>query len=95
MGQTFFLRQLLHALGTNQGQLALQLIDPRLQQTVGLAQLAGHLVEQGESLFHTGTAGRIEGRRLAWLDGLEWTKVDCHRFLSHDTPSEYGRLREV
>ncbi|MNP08662.1 hypothetical protein D3C76_1007410 [compost metagenome] len=56
VGQAFLFRQLLHALGADQGQFALQLGDACLQQAVGLAELAGHLVEQGESLFKTSAA---------------------------------------
>ncbi|MNZ23472.1 hypothetical protein D3C78_405890 [compost metagenome] len=56
IGQALLFRQLLHALGADQGQLTLQLGDARLQQAIGLAELAGHLVEQGESLFKTSAA---------------------------------------
>src|SRR5471032_371271 len=49
--QALFLCQLLHPLGTDHRQFALELGHSRLQQTVGVRQLRRHLVEQVELLF--------------------------------------------
>ncbi|MCY1230699.1 hypothetical protein D9M72_431230 [compost metagenome] len=92
VGEAFLLRQLLHALGTDQGQLALQLGDPRLQHAVGLAELGRHLVEQRKGLFKTGAAG------LLGLGGLRILCGDygvAHALLSLHRPSADGRSREI
>ena len=87
------LGQLLHVLGADQCQLALQLVDPRLEQAVRLAELAGHLVEQGKGLLQTGTTGLLERRRQAGLGGFGGTAVGFHLLLSHDAPSEDGQMQ--
>ncbi|MCY1543172.1 hypothetical protein D9M68_789720 [compost metagenome] len=62
MRQALLLREFLHALGADQGQLALQLGNAGLQHAVGLAELGRHLVKQHESLFQIGAAGLLDRR---------------------------------
>ncbi len=64
IGQAFLFRQLGHALGTDHGQLALELGDPRLEHAVGIGELRRHLVEQVEGLLKTQPACLLYGRRL-------------------------------
>ena len=56
VGQTLFFGQLLHALGADHGQFALELGNPGFQQAVGIGQLARHLTEQRKGLFQAITA---------------------------------------
>lgn len=65
--QALLFRQLLHALRADQGQLPFQLGNALLQQAIGLAELAGHLVEQREGLLEAGAAGGLG--RIGWLLG--------------------------
>ncbi|MNP08463.1 hypothetical protein D3C76_1005340 [compost metagenome] len=65
IGQALFLRQLLHALGADHRQLALELGDPGFEHAVGVGQLAGHLVEQGKRLLEAKPARLLCGRRLS------------------------------
>ncbi|MNW65769.1 hypothetical protein D3C74_441820 [compost metagenome] len=53
VGQAFLFAQFIDALGADHRQLALEFADPGFEQAVGLAQLAGHLIEQGEGLLDT------------------------------------------
>ncbi|MNP44436.1 hypothetical protein D3C76_1382990 [compost metagenome] len=69
VGQALLLVQFSHALGTYHGQLALELADAGFEHAVGLVELGGYLVEQGECLlqplstllFDRGTPLRIKG----------------------------------
>ena len=93
VGQALLLRQFLHALGTDQGQLALELADPRLEHAVGAAQLRGHLIEQGEGLLQAGTAGLLDRCGSGFRDGGRWGGL-AHALLSGVVPSVNGRSRE-
>ena len=94
MGQALLLGELLHALGTDQGQLPFQLGDPRLHHGVGLAQLRGHLIEQRKRLFQIGAHGRFSSnRQWQFSDGGgadDWV----HTHLSHGEPSFDGLVQE-
>ncbi len=51
LGEQLLFRQFLHALGADQFQLTSELIDARLQRSIGIAELFGHLLEQGVGLL--------------------------------------------
>ena len=63
VGQAFFFRQFLHALGADHFQLALELGHPGFEHAVGVSQLARHLVEQRKRLLKTQPAGLLYGRQ--------------------------------
>ncbi|MHC2145018.1 hypothetical protein ACVI9W_001000 [Pseudomonas sp. 210_17 TE3656] len=55
IGQALLLSELGHALGTDYRQLTFELGNPGFEQVIGLIQLTGDLVEQGEGLFQAKT----------------------------------------
>ncbi|MNL30004.1 hypothetical protein D3C87_1517160 [compost metagenome] len=63
VGQAFFFRQFLHALGADHFQLTLELGDPGFEHAVGVSQLTRHLVEQRKRLLKAQPAGLLYGRR--------------------------------
>ncbi|MNG26204.1 hypothetical protein D3C84_1111590 [compost metagenome] len=65
VGQAFFFRQLLHALGTDHCQFTLELGYPGFKHAVGIGQLTGHLVEQRKCLLKAKPARQLYGRRLS------------------------------
>ncbi len=56
VGQTLLFIQFRHALGADHCQLTLEFGDPRLEQGVGLAELSGNLIEQGDGVVESGSA---------------------------------------
>src|SRR5690606_32612015 len=70
----------------------LELADTSLEQAVGLAELVGHLIEQGERLLQTSTTGLLKGRRGAWHHRLDGADACFHLLLSHNRPSEDGQV---
>ncbi|MNH17147.1 hypothetical protein D3C79_768060 [compost metagenome] len=82
IGQALFLVQLGHALGADHRQLAFEFADAGLEHAVGLVELGGDLVEQGERLLKPLSTLLFDGGRPLRIRGSGNMGGLGHRALS-------------